>query len=77
MIHAEVFEKYKQIFVRDSVNVEAWHPNGFNSVRVRLKTGEEYVFSYVNDRTWSMETLDNFIKSIIKNKLNGGNENEI
>jgi hypothetical protein len=69
MLHTEVFEKYKKIFVEESVNVEIWHPNGFNSIRIRFFSKDEYVFCYINDRAWSIETLDNFIMSI-KNKKN-------
>ena len=76
MLHTEVFDKYKKVFYREVPNIDVWHPNGFNSIRIRLKTGEEYIFSFVNDRMWSMETLDNFIKSLTNNKLNGGILNE-
>ena len=77
MLHIDVFKKYKKIFFRDSLNVKVWHPNGFNSIRIRLSNDDEWVFTYVSDRKWSMETLDNFIETLIKNKNNGGNENEI
>ena len=75
MLHTEVFEKYKRVFIIDASNVEIWHPNGFNSIRIRLFSGHEFVYTHVNDGHWSLETLDNFIKSMKKNKLNGGNEN--
>lgn len=77
MLHSEIFQIYKKIFHHDAHNVEAWHHNGFGSIRIRFFNKDEWVFSYTNDNKFSIETLDNFIKNMGKNKLNGGNENEI
>jgi hypothetical protein len=66
MLHKTIFERYAKIFTRDVEDVEVWHPNGFGSVRIRFRNKEEYVFSYVNDSNWRYETLDNFIKSMVK-----------
>ena len=77
MQHTDVFKKYKKLFHRQIPTIKTWFPNGFNSIRIRfVGEEEEWVFNYVNDKEWSYETLNSFIKSMDKNKLNGGNENE-
>ena len=73
MLHSEVFEKYKSVFYRQVPSIDVWHPNGFNSIRIRLFSGDEYVFSYLGECNWRMETLESFMEYLSKNKLNGGN----
>ena len=74
MVHSKIFGRYKKMFYMDAPNVKVWYPNGFNSIRIRLFNKDEFVFSYTKDDIWNLETLDNFIETLITNKINGGNK---
>ena len=67
MIHKEVlawFELYFELYAGDKI--EAWFPNGKNSIRIRQTNGREFIFTFHNHNDWKFETLDSFIKSIKK-----------
>ena len=73
MTHREVFNTYMTIFglsndffMSDNIS---WFPNGKNSIRVRRRPFEDIVFTYHNDKSWSLETVDMFIdRTSVKKK---------
>ena len=67
MTHVEVYKQFNKKFPEITKEVEDWFPNGKNSVRVRIKNGSDFVFTYNNWTDWCFETVDSFIK-----KLRGG-----
>lgn len=67
MTHVEVYKQFDSMFPEISKHVEEWFPNGKNSVRVRIKSGSDFVFTYNDWNDWCYETVDSFIR-----KLRGG-----
>ena len=46
-----------------------WFPNGKNSVRVRFRTGKEFVFTYNSSDDWKIESVGSFLNGLTdKNK---------
>ena len=63
MAHNEVYKWFISYFPAYSEeNLDAWFPNGKNSIRVRHKSGREYVFTFQNPSVWSFETLKSFME---------------
>lgn len=53
MGHSEVmkwFENYFPDYSGDRIDV--WFPNGRNSIRIRQKNGQEFIFTYHNQKDW-------------------------
>ena len=69
MKHVEIYEKYKEMFPELAIHIEDWFPNGKDSIRVRVKSGSDFVFTYHNWTDWCYETVDSFIR-----KLKGGHK---
>lgn len=62
MLHKEVYKWFKLYFpLYARENVEVWFPNGKNSVRVRQKNGQEFIFSYNGKDDWKFETRKSFV----------------
>lgn len=64
MVHTEVYEKYKKMFPELAIHVEDWFPNGKDSIRVRVKSGSDFIFTYHNWNDWRYETVDSFIREL-------------
>ena len=62
MMSKDIYEWFKLYFPQFVEHVEAWFPNGKNSVRVRQTNGQEFIFSYNGQRDWRFETVDSFLK---------------
>ena len=62
MVHKVIFDIYKMLFGEKYSDVETWFPNGKDSIRVRLKGKQELIFTYHDYKTWSLETVDMFLK---------------
>ena len=69
MKHVEVYEKLKELFPMYVENSEDWFPNGKDSIRVRIKSGSDFIFTYHNFYDWCYETLESFIR-----KMKGGHK---
>ncbi len=67
MIHTEVYKKFITMFPEVSEHLETWFPNGKNSIRVRVKSGSDFVFTYNDWTDWCYETVESYIK-----KMRGG-----
>lgn len=67
MKHTEVFTIFKKYLPIYADKVIEWFPNGLNSIRIRLDSKEEFIFSLDGDGGFRFETIDSFI-----NKLRGG-----
>lgn len=68
MEHVGIFKKFKRII--GSLNkLEDWFPNGKNSIRVRLISGSDFIFTYNSDDDWSVETVESYLR-----KLRGGHK---
>lgn len=62
MTHKKVYEWFTLYFPQYAEHVEAWFPNGKNSVRVRQTNGHDFVFTYNGINDWRFETVESFIK---------------
>lgn len=60
MNHDEIFKLFKQIAHVSDERIEAWYPNGLNSVRVLLKSGNMLVLTYESFMNWRLETINSF-----------------
>ena len=45
MIHTEVYNRFKKEMPEYAEKVVHWWPNGYDSIRIRLYTNEEFIFS--------------------------------
>lgn len=63
MSHSTVREIYADFFPDFAKNETVWFPNGRNSIRSRLSTGAEYIFTFNSTRDWKLETVDSFLDS--------------
>lgn len=63
MLQKKVFDIYKKMFVVDD-EIESWVANGPNSIRIRLKSKKEIVFTYQNKARWKLESRESFIDSL-------------
>lgn len=62
MIHTEVYKRFKKELPSYAKKVTEWWPNGHNSIRIRLYTDEEFVFSiYPDDKGFKFESMDSFL----------------
>lgn len=64
MLHDDVYKQFTGYFLPLSHWVKEWFPNGKNSVRIRMKDGKDYVFTYDGKDDWCFETADCFIKRL-------------
>ncbi len=68
MTHKSVyqwFELYFPLYAGDKVDV--WFQNGKNSIRIRQKNHQEFIFTFNDKDDWRFETVKSFI-----NELKGG-----
>lgn len=61
MVHIKVYEKFKMDFPAIHKETELWFPNGLNSIRVKLKSGKQLVFT-LNDNEWTQESIKEYLK---------------
>lgn len=65
MNHIQIYKKFTRIFpLVASIEVYEWFPNGKNSIRIRHFNDAEYVFTYIDNDDWVLETLDSYIKKM-------------
>lgn len=65
MTHGEVFKWFELYFPNYSGEVvDAWFPNGKNSVRIRQKNHQEFIFTYDSSKNWRFETVDSFLTGL-------------
>lgn len=66
MSHNEVYKWFELYFplYAGNENVAMWFANGKNSVRIRQKNGQEFIFTYNDKKDWRLETADSFLKQM-------------
>lgn len=65
MVHNEIIKKLELILPAYSgESITVWFPNGKNSIRIRKKDGNEFIFTYNNKNNWKFETIDSYIKNM-------------
>lgn len=69
MVHTDIFKKYKLRCSMSNGSVNAWFPNGRNSIRVRLFDKKEVVFTYHGPKNWKIESMGSFLDSMCHTKL--------
>ena len=62
MLHKNILDNFKIIFPHYAGSIDVWFPSGKDKIRVRLSNGHEFIFSYMNESDWCLETVDRFIK---------------
>lgn len=65
MRHADIKLLFDRMFDTRFGDVEAWFPNGKNSIRVRMKDRREFVFTYNSKNCWCLGTVDMFIDTMM------------
>lgn len=69
MVHSEVLKKFKEkANIIDESSLDCWFMNGRDSIRVRFKNRTELVFTYHDERHWTLQTAEEFIKSMKEGK---------
>lgn len=66
MTHNYICKQFQELFPRESKFVEMWFPNGKHSIRVRLTTKQEFIFTYNDKANWRLETIDSYIEGMKK-----------
>lgn len=64
MIHSEVYNRFKALLPIYEKLVTDWFPNGYNSIRLRLKEKGEFIFTIGHDDNWCFETVDSWIRRL-------------
>lgn len=68
MVHTDVYKWFALYFPDYAEDkVDKWFPNGKNSIRIRQINGQEFIFSYNNQKDWRLETINSF-----RNSAKGG-----
>lgn len=68
MTHKSVYQWFELYFPQYAGNkVEVWFQNGKNSIRIRQKNHQEFIFTFNDKDDWRFETVKSFI-----NELKGG-----
>lgn len=65
MTHSDVykwFELYFPNYAGDKAIV--WFQNGKNSIRVRQKNHQEFIFTFNGEKNWKFETVDSFMSGL-------------
>lgn len=65
MSHSEVmkwFEYYFPDYAGERIDV--FFPNGRNSIRIRQKNGQEFIFTYHSQKEWKLETITSFLNGM-------------
>lgn len=72
MGHSEVMKWFESYFPDFSgERIDMWFPNGRNSIRIRQKNGQEFIFTYHGQKDWkyifgSLSSSETAIRSIRK-----------
>ena len=53
MGHSEVMKWFEKYF-----------PDGRNSIRIRQKNGQEFIFTYHSQKDWRFETITSFLNGM-------------
>ena len=64
MLQEDIYKQFIRQFPQYSKQVTGWFPNGRNSVRVRLYSGSDFIFTYQGNSDWCFETVDSFIRKL-------------
>jgi len=72
MEHNKIFVKFKEILPMVGKEVKHWVPNRKNSILITIeddgKKVNNFVFTYVSNTEWRLETVDNFINNEFENE---------
>lgn len=65
MTHGDIF-KYFELYFPDYAKdkVDVWFQNGKNSIRIRQKNRQEFIFTYNGKDNWKFETIDSFMDGL-------------
>lgn len=66
MTHREVLDWFKLYFPQFAEHVEAWFPNGKNSIRIRQTNHQDFIFTYNSKKDWRFETVDSYVQQLRK-----------
>ena len=64
MLHTDVISSYSELFPERCKDIDTWLMNGYNSVRLKFKDGDERIFTFYNNKNWKIETVDSFIETL-------------
>lgn len=64
MAHIDVFETFKAYFPNYADNIADWFLNGKNCIRIRLKDGRQFIFTYNNSKDWKLEAAERYLKNL-------------
>lgn len=69
MGHSEVMKWFESYFPDFSgERIDMWFPNGRNSIRIRQKNGQEFIFTYHGQKDWKFETITSFLNGMKEKK---------
>ena len=50
-------ERFKQVFPEWGEKIVKWTPNKDGCIRIELEGKRFFIFTYIDDRTWKLETV--------------------
>ena len=62
MTHEKIYQEFKKIFAMVDDNIVEWKPARKDSIYLKYKNGEEYIFRFRNKHSFSFETVEHFIE---------------
>lgn len=75
MTHNDVYRHFEKLFPIYRDITDCWFENGMNSIRVRLTSRKELIFSFNKSDDWKLETVTRFLNEK-KEGHNGKNKNK-
>ena len=66
MSHDYIYERFKVISNFTDGSVDRVFVKDKNSIRVRMKSKDEFIFTYISPDKWRLETLNAFLYGVGK-----------
>lgn len=64
MVHKNVYAIYEKMMPFYASQTKEYFPCGKDTIRVRLQSNQEFIFSYEKDNSWFFETLNHYLKKM-------------
>lgn len=71
MIHSDIFKYFKNCLPARAEETVEYFPSGKNTIRVRQRNGQDFIFQYNGPKAWKFQTIDQFIADMKGDKKHG------
>lgn len=71
MVHSDIFKYFKDCLPACAEETDEYFPSGKNTIRVRQKNRQDFIFQYNGPKAWKFQTIDQFIADMKGDKKHG------